>query len=218
MPKPTFFNLPEEKRRAITEIAIDEFAECEYSEVSISRIVEKAGIAKGSFYQYFTDKQDLFFYLVDLSGQQKLEMLQQSQPPDPKMGLFAYLKYLIRAGLEYQFAQPKLNQVAYKAIYGTLPFRHESLQRMKDAAADYYRQLVEMGIAHGEIKPDINRETAAFVMGAVFNDFGNYYIRKIGGDPYQIVEQKFSEAEIQVLEETLDEVIQILKQGLGKTQ
>ena len=59
MPKITFFNLPDEKRQLILDIAIDEFAENDFANVSISRIVARAGIAKGSFYQYFEDKDDL---------------------------------------------------------------------------------------------------------------------------------------------------------------
>ena len=58
MPKQTFFNLPEDKRENLINIAIEEFAENDYQTASISRIVANAGIAKGSFYQYFENKED----------------------------------------------------------------------------------------------------------------------------------------------------------------
>ena len=64
MPKQTFFNLPDDKRQRILDVVIDEFADNDYANVSISRIVARAGIAKGSFYQYFEDKEDLSGYLV----------------------------------------------------------------------------------------------------------------------------------------------------------
>ena len=51
MPSQTFFNLSEEKREAIVKVALDEFSRFDYSSASISRIVRKTGIAKGSFYQ-----------------------------------------------------------------------------------------------------------------------------------------------------------------------
>jgi hypothetical protein len=54
----TFSNLPEEKRQRILRIAIDEFADNDYDSASVSRIVARAGIAKGSFYQCFVDKDD----------------------------------------------------------------------------------------------------------------------------------------------------------------
>ncbi|HQN45353.1 MAG TPA: helix-turn-helix domain-containing protein, partial [Anaerolineaceae bacterium] len=59
MPRPTFFNLPDEKRQKILEAAIDEFAERDYESASVSQIVIQAGIPKGSLYQYFVDKSDL---------------------------------------------------------------------------------------------------------------------------------------------------------------
>ena len=59
MPKETFLNLPEEKRNRILDAAIQEFAANPYDVASISNIVRKVGIAKGSFYQYFEDKKDL---------------------------------------------------------------------------------------------------------------------------------------------------------------
>ena len=66
MPKETFFNLPEDKRTLICQVAIDEFAAHSFDRVSINRIVARSGIAKGSFYQYFENKHDLFLYLLQL--------------------------------------------------------------------------------------------------------------------------------------------------------
>ena len=60
MPKDTFYNLPDEKRALIEDVAMREFATCGYDKASISRIVDTCGISKGSFYQYFLDKKDLF--------------------------------------------------------------------------------------------------------------------------------------------------------------
>ena len=51
MPRDTFLNLPDAKRKAITEAAVDEFAAYPYEQASINRIVANSGIAKGSFYQ-----------------------------------------------------------------------------------------------------------------------------------------------------------------------
>ena len=71
MPKQTFFNLPDDKRQRIIDVVIDEFADNDYANVSISSIVARAGIAKGSFYQYFEDKEDLYGYLVSLIAEKK---------------------------------------------------------------------------------------------------------------------------------------------------
>lgn len=216
MPRQTFFNLPEEKRQAILDVAIDEFAANEYSQVSISRIVDRAGIAKGSFYQYFEDKKDLLFYLLDLSAQKKLEFFKSSPPPDPRMGMFDYTEYLLQAGMAFQGRYPRLSQVAARALYGSMPFRDEGLRRMKESAGQYYRELIDMGVAQGDVDPEVDREMAAFVLSAVFNDLGNYFMAKIGLDPLELGERGFGEEHMGLLRQMARAAIQILKTGMGK--
>ncbi|MBB6447103.1 TetR/AcrR family transcriptional regulator [Bacillus benzoevorans] len=65
MPKQTFFNLPEQKRKILMEAAEKEFTRVPIFEASIANIIKMANIPRGSFYQYFADKEDLYFYLLD---------------------------------------------------------------------------------------------------------------------------------------------------------
>ena len=61
----TFLRLPEEKRSRFLNAAWEEFTSTRFGDVSINQIVRKAGIPRGSFYQYFEDKEDLFLYLLE---------------------------------------------------------------------------------------------------------------------------------------------------------
>ncbi|MEL7609423.1 MAG: TetR/AcrR family transcriptional regulator [Bacillota bacterium] len=65
MPKETFYNLPESKQKTIFEAAVQEFSTQRYSDASINQIVKSAGIPRGSFYQYFNDKADLFVFVLE---------------------------------------------------------------------------------------------------------------------------------------------------------
>lgn len=60
----TFLRLPEEKRNRFLDAAWEEFTSVPFSDVSINKIIQRAGIPRGSFYQYFLDKSDLFSYLL----------------------------------------------------------------------------------------------------------------------------------------------------------
>ena len=64
MPSDTFFRLPEEKRQRLMDAAWEEFTQVRFSDASINKIIQSARIPRGSFYQYFEDKTDLFSYLV----------------------------------------------------------------------------------------------------------------------------------------------------------
>lgn len=63
MPKQTFFNLPEAKRQRIIDAAKEVFYHASYEEASINQVIKLAGIPRGSFYQYFADKADLYGFL-----------------------------------------------------------------------------------------------------------------------------------------------------------
>src|SRR5690554_7405316 len=77
MPEQTFFNLPEEKQENIIEAAEEEFAGRSYHQARITAIIERAGIARGSFYQYFEDKKDFFKYIIELCVGEKLKYINQ---------------------------------------------------------------------------------------------------------------------------------------------
>lgn len=64
MPTERFRNLPEEKRQRVHRAAFEELSRVPYDELSINQIIRKADIPRGSFYQYFADKEDLLVYLM----------------------------------------------------------------------------------------------------------------------------------------------------------
>src|SRR5512147_284534 len=110
MPKPTFFNLPQEKRETIMNAAIEEFAEYGLENASTNRIVKNSGIAKGSFYQYFEDKEDVFRHLMAVLEGEKWAFFKGKHPPSNNLDTFAYFRWLIKAGMEFNSAYPHLTQ------------------------------------------------------------------------------------------------------------
>lgn len=64
MPTKQFFNLTEEKRNILLQATIDELNRVSISDFSINQVVKKAGIARGSFYIYFENVQDIIEYVM----------------------------------------------------------------------------------------------------------------------------------------------------------
>ena len=64
MIKSTFYNLSDAKRERVIRAIMQEFAGNESEKVSINRIIKNADISRGSFYQYFDDKSDLFYLCI----------------------------------------------------------------------------------------------------------------------------------------------------------
>lgn len=82
MIKPTFYNLSDDKRKRVLQAILEEFADTDSEKISINRIIKRANISRGSFYQYFDDKVDLvevlFLTLVDMNIKDAYRALSES--------------------------------------------------------------------------------------------------------------------------------------------
>lgn len=64
MVKQTFLKLSENKRKNIIDVAKKEFAAVPLHKASINKIIKELGLARGSFYNYFDNIEDLYFYIL----------------------------------------------------------------------------------------------------------------------------------------------------------
>ncbi|WDF81780.1 TetR/AcrR family transcriptional regulator [Lacticaseibacillus pabuli] len=133
MPKATYFRLPAEKRHRLMDAAVQEFTRAPFAKASVSNIIQTAGIPRGSFYQYFEDKQDIFFFMLQDLGK------------DLGKGLLEHLETAhgdLIAGLR-DFMDDLLDQV----VTGT----HADLFRNVFVYMDYHSAARTM---YGDAKPD----------------------------------------------------------------
>ncbi|MFD5814018.1 TetR/AcrR family transcriptional regulator [Streptomyces sp. NPDC127038] len=65
MPTPTWSRLSPARRERVLVAAMDEFGTHGYSTGSLNVIAREAGVAKGSLFQYFSGKLDLFTYVAE---------------------------------------------------------------------------------------------------------------------------------------------------------
>ena len=73
MPSQTFNNLSDEKKQRIFKAIYLELVRVPFPEMSINKIIKNADIPRGSFYQYFENKDDAFDYFVNESSKRVKE-------------------------------------------------------------------------------------------------------------------------------------------------
>src|SRR5210317_2361148 len=78
MPSSTFNRLNQKKRSRFLQEAYKEFSLNTYQGASITNLVKTLGIAKGSVYQYFEDKDELYRFLVEESAGQLQDLLNKT--------------------------------------------------------------------------------------------------------------------------------------------
>lgn len=213
MPKQTFLNLPAEKRLRFLDVAIQEFANHSFEVASISDIVRKVGIAKGSFYQYFEDKQDLFRYLVEKAIAEKQKLMDQLPPADINDDLFGYLRFLFKMEVIFEQREPQLARIALRAFMEDVPFSDMKAELRSRGTTQFFQQLLTQGLVQGKVDPYIDANLAAFVLETIYYQLGRYFLARLQtADVETATEAIFDHPEAEHL---LDNLMDILQSGLS---
>ena len=219
MPKQTFFNLAEKKRQKITELAIAEFASADYDNASISNIVKQAKIAKGSFYQYFEDKKDLYLYLVDSASAQRMAFIEAARkaekPKGKKRDFFRELRWLFDISTQFSLQHPRLTQIINRAAYGDSPVKKDILQHLQAAGKKPIQDMVEQGIASGDLRADLDPDLATFIILTAGGNLRYFIPEKLEMDTAKLKENAELELDMQGIEQIYDGLIQVLERGMG---
>jgi AcrR family transcriptional regulator len=214
----TFFNLSEIKQETIIQVALNEFAAKDYDSVSISHIVQESGIAKGSFYQYFQDKKDLYLYLLDLLSKTKLSFLLSNQPPKTTLDFFEYLAWLLETNMNFDLTYPIFSKLSYRAFYGNLSFQEPKIEEAKKVFSELIRQMVIKGVTEGDIDPSIDIDLAVFIVEILGNSFSNYLPKKLDISLERLAREGASNLDSKLAKSMFNELIQILKFGLSNSK
>ncbi|TNE92626.1 MAG: TetR/AcrR family transcriptional regulator [Deltaproteobacteria bacterium] len=166
MPSETFFNLPTDKRERFVQVAAAEFAAHPYDSASITRIVRELGIAKGSVYQYFADKLDLFLFLLDEAGRRKLAAIGPLSLDG--LDVFERLARMYAAGLALYRDEPVWAALSLRL---TEPSREPRLEAMRAELAsrsrDGMRTLLAEARDAGQLRHDVDVDVAAALVHAM---------------------------------------------------
>lgn len=169
--KSTFTNLPADRQELILLEAVREFGEYGFRQASVNRIVERTGIAKGSLYQYFANKEALFLYVFGRFA----ELIKRTVREAAGAGegdFFTRLLQVMRAGERFVRSHPDYFRLYLKlAGDADIPHRAELLGVLRLFPAEYFAPLLEQGRAEGSIRSDVRLEAMIFLIEGVIERF-----------------------------------------------
>lgn len=213
MPKETFFNLPDEKREMIVNIAIDEFSSAGFDKASINTIVDKCGIAKGSFYQYFKNKKDLFIYIImEVGGKEKLKYVSAAMQNPEKQDFFVLIKDMYIAGLMFAKDNPKLSAMGMWTMKNSSHIVFQDiLEQGKSMAGNIYKGLLQLAVSNGSIADDIDIDFVSHLLYSLSISTMEYCFEN-SSDKETLNINNFSDRIL----ETVDMLIRLIKFGIHK--
>jgi len=216
MPKETFFNLNDEKRNKIFKVALKEFAVNDYNSASINHIVKEAGISKGSMYQYFDNKKDLYLYLLDQAGEKKLNFISENISKTKK-DFFVMLKTMHLEGARFDLTHPKYSKLILNAMNESLIDELGNIGvELKKRSDQYFEDYIIEAQKNGKLRSDIDSQFLSFLVSRISMSLLDYVTEQYDFSYRELIENNINKMPIpdQELEDILDEFIAVLKEGL----
>ncbi len=194
MPKDTFYNLSDEKKKRIFDAAVQEFSTRPFSEASLNKIVKSAGIPWGSFYQYFNDKEDIYLYMLEEIGKEKKKMTHYTKDLNPDADFFETVLQKTKASLEFGKFKAEYTMIGMMMEIDNSEF----ITQIRAKSIEKYAQMIERDKERGLIKPEIDSE----IVVAMIVTFGleEYYRNGLDEERYL---------------KKLNDVIKIIKEGIA---
>jgi len=161
--KQGFLNLTKEEQDRIIDAALDEFAEKDFEPASLNNIISRVGISKGSMYYYFTNKEDLYFYLINKVLEAKEIFLKHALSrlgkPLEKMSFFESLEFLMAASVDFAMQHNREQQLSVRLQnMAEGPLKEKLFGDLVRAFEDYVMNMVDEAIKAGEIRDDFDRD------------------------------------------------------------
>jgi AcrR family transcriptional regulator len=154
MPKTTFYNLSDEKKERIFDAALQEFSIRTFSQASLNQIIKNACIPKGSFYQYFDNKEDLYLYMTEVVTKDMAELLGNVNGIDPDADVFEVILQETGEFLERGKVKPGYIEAAMLRELDDSEF----IKKIRNSSPKRYIKLLERDKERGLVKPEIDSE------------------------------------------------------------
>ncbi|MFI2609421.1 TetR/AcrR family transcriptional regulator [Kitasatospora sp. NPDC018619] len=160
MPTGTWGRLPAARRTAVLAAAEAEFAARGFSGGSLNTICREAGVSKGSLFQYFADKADMYVHLADLAGARVRAALEaEIARLDWAADFHGSLAALTAAWIRYFDEHPLERALTAAAALEADPAARTPVR----AAVDRHylavlRPLLDKGVAEGCLRPGTDTE------------------------------------------------------------
>lgn len=155
MPKATFDNLDPEKRDRFLHVAFQEFCQHDYRQASISHIVKTLGIAKGSVYQYFENKADLYLYLYQVATTKKGEFV-QARPMAAGEDFFDWIESLWVEGLRFDAEHPMYTGFLWNVMNERDEIARGLMEQNRAQSAAFFGPLFRQYQAAGQLRADVD--------------------------------------------------------------
>lgn len=162
-----------DKYSRILEAAVKVFAEQGVHQSTISQIAREAGVADGTIYLYFKNKDDILAQFFADKARQVFDRFREEV--DKGDNAVEKLRNLIRRHLD-EFQRDRNMAIVYQSeTHQMTPTSQEQLRYISKMYQDIVSEIVEQGQVEGYIRKDLYLSLVKrFILGTVNETIGNW--------------------------------------------
>jgi TetR/AcrR family transcriptional regulator len=199
MPKETFFKIAEDKRERLLRQAARIFAERGLNQTDIAELASRAGIAKGSIYNYFEGKEDLYLYVCRDGLERSRRSIYGTMDPD--WDIYRQVDHIFKQGTQFVLTHPE-----YLILYTNIS--SAGLERLSEQislevehyTASHLKGLLRRDMAAGIVRDDLDVNLTAFLINSLYIVF----MTSLVSNHFKIRMREYLEIEGDLNKETIE--------------
>lgn len=158
----TFRRLDPERQRAVLQAILDEAIERGPTTLNIKVVAARAGVAVGSLYQYFTSRDGLLNFAIELASRYLVAEMNRYRPLLASMPLRDGLAAYLAGGIEWSQGQAGLMRFFARAAYqGDARLAETFVAPLGRVMQETVVELLNAAVIRGEIAKAVDVEAAA---------------------------------------------------------
>jgi len=167
MAKATFEQISEEKQQRVLQEAAKLFAERGFSATDVAELAKRAGVSKGSLYNYFENKEDLYLHVCRDGLARSRRAVYGGMDPD--WDIYRQVEHIFRQGVRFALKNP-----AYVKLYltasapGKEQFSAELSRDVEKHTSDHLKEHIRLGQVQGIVRSDLDPRLGAFFVNTLY--------------------------------------------------
>jgi TetR/AcrR family transcriptional regulator, transcriptional repressor of aconitase len=168
MAHPRFNRLAPERQKAILDVAAEEFAEHGFDGASYNRIIERAGISKGTAYYYFEGKEDLYATVLETTVAGLVKRVGDWAPPGGAEDFWRQLRRTYFALLDFVLDDERSARLLRGLSQArTNPRLQAAWLRFEAPVTGWLQRVLADGRKVGAVRTDVPEELLLVAMMGV---------------------------------------------------
>lgn len=210
MPKNTFLNLPIEMQEKIILEAIKEFANKGYEKGNVGEIAKNSTVSKGSMYQYFENKKELYIFTLKKAVEISTHDIEKVCDDLNGIDIYEYIYKAFKGAWPLLKKQREIFVLLRNVNFeSNIEIKKELSNIILKTSETVFLKIIEDNKLRGFIRNDIDSKLILIYVDGISFKFKSYMLEIATNKDKDLLETDFLE-----YEQLIIDMINLIKNGI----